>query len=406
MIKTCLTRCAMVAWVIGFTVLICGCDQLTSIIFAPDEWKDDPDEWKDDGIDVLYEPFTVNIGLSLPMTGVHAVSFGQSMQRGFNLARDEINNSQLNPVRLNFIVEDDMSTVAGTVGAVQRLIQASVPAIVGMPISTHAKQAFPIAQEHQVVAFSSVSAAAGLSSIGDYIFRAALATDKLNPAGVRTTHAKLRYERVAMLYDHADVFSTSSNEQLTVALEELGVEVAITQTFQTGDADFSPQFTKIRESNPDALFVSSVASDLAKIMVQGRENEIAAPYIIPGLAMNQVQLAGAAAEGTITFHSWSNAVDNPLNKIFVENFQTAYGVEPDAWAALSYAALTILHRALVEAVIINPQQPDAMAIRSALAATTEFDTILGSFSFDPNGEALYEPVVLMVKDGQLTDPMQ
>ena len=30
----------------------------------------------------------------------------------------------------------------------------------------------------------SVSTAAGLSSIGDYIFRAGLATDKMNPAGV------------------------------------------------------------------------------------------------------------------------------------------------------------------------------------------------------------------------------
>lgn len=59
-----------------------------------------------------------------------------------------------------------------------------MPAIVGTAISTQAKQAFPIAQENGVVAFSSVSTAAGLSSIGDYIFRAGLATDKMNPAGV------------------------------------------------------------------------------------------------------------------------------------------------------------------------------------------------------------------------------
>ena len=42
-----------------------------------------------------------------------------------------------------------------------------------------------------------------------------------------------------------------------------------------------------------------------------------------------------------------------------------------------------------------------MAIRDALATVGNLDTNLGLFSFDPNGETLYELVVLMVKDGVL-----
>ena len=30
-----------------------------------------------------------------------------------------------------------------------------------------------------------------------------------------------------------------------------------------------------------------------------------------------------------------------------------------------------------------------------------FSTILGDFSFDPNGEAVYDSVVLIVEDGEL-----
>ena len=33
--------------------------------------------------------------------------------------------------------------------------------------------------------------------------------------------------------------------------------------------------------------------------------------------------------------------------------------------------------------------------------TRDFDTNLGLFSFDPNGEAISEPVMLIVKDGKL-----
>ena len=41
------------------------------------------------------------------------------------------------------------------------------------------------------------------------------------------------------------------------------------------------------------------------------------------------------------------------------------------------------------------------AIRDALAQTMDFPTILGNFSFDPDGEAVYDPIVFIVKDGEL-----
>ena len=51
---------------------------------------------------------------------------------------------------------------------------------------------------------------------------------------------------------------------------------------------------------------------------------------------------------------------------------------------------------------MNPAMvPDSTAIRDALAMIKDYDTNLGSFSFDANGEAVYEPVVLVVKDGSL-----
>jgi len=112
----------------------------------------------------------MDIGLVAPLTGEFAAPYGLSMERGFNLARDEINGSHCSPIRFNFIVEDDTSTVEGTVGAFHRLVEAAVPAIVSIAISTHGAQAFPVAQENKVVAFSSVSSAASLSGIGDYIF--------------------------------------------------------------------------------------------------------------------------------------------------------------------------------------------------------------------------------------------
>ena len=119
--------------------------------------------------------------------------------------------------------------------------------------------------------------------------------------------------------------------------------------------------------------------------------------------MNEVQLACEGAEGTITFVSWSSTSDNPLNQVFVERYRGKYGIEPDPWAAQSYATLLILFAGIVTALSTDTVAPDAMAIRDALATVENLDTNLGLFSFDPDGEAIYETVVLMVKDGVLGD---
>ena len=374
--------CIIAALIVGLS----ACDELVSILST----RDAPD--------TLRMEEEIVLGLVLPLTGPAAAPYGFSMQRGFELAREEINNSQLGDVRISFITEDNMTSVDGAVNAFQHLVDQGVPAIVGIAISTLGKQAFPVAQENQVVAFSSVSSAAGLSGIGDYIFRAGLATNILNPSGVKVSHAKLGYSKVAMIYDEADVYSASSNADFSVTLAELGVEVLTTQTFQTGDVDFSEQLTAIMESNPEAILISALAAERVKIMRQARKIGVPSfvSYIVPSLTANQVKILGDAAEGAITFASWSRTSNAPGNQAFVQNYQTKYGIEPDQWAAQSYATLYIL-----AAAIAQVQSPVAPAIRDALAHTKDFNTILGKFSFDPNGEALYQPIVLVVEDGQL-----
>lgn len=131
----------------------------------------------------------IPIGVVVALTGHHAEPYGLPMQRGFELAREEINN--LGDVKLTFITEDDMSTLDGAKAAVQRLVNQKVPAIVGLAISTHLKEAAPIANENKVIAFSSVSSAEGLSAIGDFVFRSSLATNISIPRGVMATQEKL-----------------------------------------------------------------------------------------------------------------------------------------------------------------------------------------------------------------------
>ncbi len=338
----------------------------------------------------------ISIGVVLPLTG-HLASTGQLMKQGFELARDEINTAQLSSTRLNFILEDDTSTVEGAVEAFNKLIYTEGVAVILGPATSSATQAaFPIAQENQIVAISPTSGARGLSAIGDFVFRIPLTTDVLIPRGIKATHAKLGYQRVATIYDETDLFSTDRDEALREALTTNGVEVLTTESFVSGDTDFSAQLARIKALNPDAIFVSALPPEKPGMLMQGHQLGISVPFIVSSLTDVEVQAAGAAAEGAITFIGWLSTDDTPGNQAFVQNYRATFGTEPNTFTTMSYTAVYMLSEAIRDA-----QSTDSTAIRDALANIRDFDTVLGKFSFDTNGDAIYEPKILIVKDGAL-----
>ena len=375
---------AIIALITGF----CACDQIGQLLVpaAPEM----PPEMEDVSVEIP-------IGVVVALTGRFAAELGIPMLNGFELARYEVNHSgMLGGATITFITEDDQSE--SSVEAFNKLIhQDGVSVITGLAISAQAIHSFPIAQENGVVCFSSVSSASGLSGIGDFIFRAGLTIDVLIPSGVRITQEKLGYTKAAILFDESDLYSTSSYAEFIPALAENGVEVVTTETFQSGDTDFSDQLTRIMEANPEAIFVATLPPEMPLILSQGRELGIpdSIPFILPEVAIEQVQAAGAAAEGVITFTGWSSLAAIPRNQAFIQNYTEKYGMEPNAWAAQSYATLHILAAAIAAA-----QSTDAAAIRDALAKTMDMDTILGQFSFDAVGDAVYDPQILIVKDGE------
>ena len=379
-------RFALVCMLATLMVGLSACDELFSILSTSDLPQMEGVQGE------------IAIGVVVPLTGKDAGPYGLSMKNGFDLAREEINSSQLGDASITFIERNNMSTIDGTETAFNELVAQDVPAILGVALSSRFKVAIPIAEENEVIAFSSVSSQAGLSGLGDYVFRAGLATNILNPAGVRASQAKLDYTKVAIIYDEDDPYSTSGYEQFGAVLAEVGVEVVTTQTIQTEGIDFTEQMTAIMASDAEAVLISALATEMVEIMKRGREVGIPAsiPYIVPDLTANEVGKVGDAAEGAITFINWIETSGTPGNQAFLQNYQETYGIEPDPWAAQSYATLHIL-----TAAISNAGSTESSAIRDALAQTMDFDTILGQFSFDPNGEALYDPIIAIVKDGQI-----
>jgi branched-chain amino acid transport system substrate-binding protein len=336
----------------------------------------------------------IPVGVVLPLTGQYGEAYGVPMRQGFELALQEINEIQIGDATIMLMIKDSMDTPEGAVAAFDELIHGyDATVILGPAFSIQAKEVFPLARQHNVVAFSPTSSQSGLNEENDVIFRAGLTTDVFIPPGIMVTQQELGYTKVATIYDEMDSYSTNAHEVLMATLMDNGVEILATKTFKTGDTDMVAQLTEIMKMEPDAVLVSALANEMVEVLVQGRRLGISTdvPFIIPELTIDEVRRAGSAAEGAISFIGWDSSADTPGNQAFVEKYMAMYGMEPNTWAAQSYATLQILAEALRMA-----QSTDAMAIQNALA-NIMVETILGEFSFDSGGDAVYEPLILKVK---------
>ena len=392
-----ITKCASVLAIAVLISALFACDSLIS--FLPDDGDDDAVSHTAPVPQLIGLSGEIQIGVAVSETGAYADSYGTPILNGFELARNEINGAQIGDARITFVVEDDQGTAEGAADAFDKLIRGDkVPVILGPTLSSQTRAVFPTAQKNQVVALASISAASGLSAIGDYNFRINLPNDVLHPSGVSATKELIGYQQVATIYDAADLYSADGNARLKEALGTNGVEILASQTFQTGDTDFSRQLTKIIKLNPDAVFVSALNADMPQIFIQGRALGLpeSVPFIVPDITLTEIQAAGAAAEGIVTFTGWSEHADTPNNAAFVEAYRGTYGSTPTNWAAQSYAAVYILASAIADA-----QSTEPSAIRDAMASIADYDTVLGEFSFDRNGDAVYDPLVLIVENGQL-----
>jgi branched-chain amino acid transport system substrate-binding protein len=269
--------------------------------------------------------------------------------------------------------------------------------VIGPTLSTQAFSADPVAQEAGVVVMGVSNTAAGITDMGDYVFRDSLPESSVIPGNLTAAVDMLDIETVGVMYSDDDNFSVSGYDVFTATLDELGVEVIGTETFKIGDTDFNAQLTNLVFEDIDALVVSTLAAEASLIVQQARELGYEGP-IIGGNGFNSpaiVTNAGEAANGVIVGAAWHVSNESDINVDFVDMYTEAYEIAPDQFAAQAYTGVWLMATA-----IRCGGSAISSDIRDNLASITEFDSPLGLFSFDENRNPVHEPVAQIIVDGK------
>jgi branched-chain amino acid transport system substrate-binding protein len=338
-----------------------------------------------------------SFGAVFSLTGAAAV-YGDSQKKGAELAVAEINNNTTVPgVKVNLTVEDDASDRNQAINVFNKLINANVHAIIGPTLSNTALATDPVAQEKKVPVLGVSNTAAGITDIGDYIFRNSLTEGDVVPQTVKKVADKLKPKKAALMFANDDAFSKSGGDTMRDEIKKNGIEIVTEQQFGTKDTDFRAQLTAVKNAQPDVIFVSALTDPATGIIIQAKELGIKAPiaggngFNTPAIAKN----AGDAAEGVIVGAAWNSASTETLSQNFLTAYKAKYNADPDQFAAQAYAGVYLLAEAVKRA-----ESLERTAIRNALPKL-EVDSVLGKFAFTDKRDAKHPAVVQIIKAGKL-----
>ncbi len=325
----------------------------------------------------------IKIGAAEAMSG-SAGQYGQMIQKGFQLAVDEINAA--GGVKGNKIVlqvEDEQGKKEQAIDVFKKLIfQDKVLMLFGPTLSNSAQSADPIAQAAKIVVFGTSNTADGITSIGNYVFRNSVTEADVLPETLRIAAKNANIKKVAVMYGNDDVFTKSGYDAFKKALDDSKIAITTTETFAKGDADYKAQLTKIKATNPDAIVLSALIAEGAPIMVQARTLGITVPFI-GGNGMNSVKVFDLAKDRSDNLWVGSPwAIDNKTseNAKFVASFKQKYSMAPDQFAAQAYDAMYVASQALGKITITGDLDADRTALRDALPTVT-WTGATGPFKF-------------------------
>lgn len=330
---------------------------------------------------------TVKIGFIGPMTGDYA-NYGKLMSQAVRLAAEERNAAGgVEGMQVEVIVEDSEGTVEKGQAAIEKLASVDkVNGIVGAVFSGVSIAVAPRAQAEQIVMISPSSTHADLPGLGSYIFRT-VPSDALQAdvAGAYIAEV-LGVKRLAALYVKND-YSQGLYEGVAKTFEAKGGQIVAVETALQGDKDFKTQLTKIKGTNPDAIYIPNYVAEMAQILEQAASLGIDAKFIsADGFSNPEIfDLAGEYTNGVI--YTGPVEAEATGDTGFVADYAAKWGVEPDSFSKNAYDGANIIMDAVAKAYKAGGSI-DPAAVQANVAATADYQGVSGSISFASNGDLI------------------
>ena len=358
-----------------------------------------------------YSGKTIYLGAVLSLTGAGGV-YGPSSKNGMDLAVETINkNGGVNGAQLNLDTRDDASDKTQSAQVAQQLIQGGkIVGLLGPTLSNSAVAVHPLAESLKtpIVAVSTT----GIHIVPDcnspktdpckYVFRDSLGEETAIPDDIKA-YADAKHPKTGvLLVARDDKFSSDGGTIVQKAVSANGIQLLASIQFGKADADLTTPVTQAVQRHPDVIFITSLGSIPARIMIEARKQGFTGSFL-GGNGFNTAVVSKQAADagkGAQSGSAWYINNDFASNADFVKAYRAKYGADPDQFAAQGYTGLLIYADAAKQAALtFSNVASDRDKLRGGLEKVSNLNTPLGPFAFTATHD-VKQTVWVIAMDGK------
>ncbi|MCQ2530339.1 MAG: ABC transporter substrate-binding protein [Lachnospiraceae bacterium] len=342
---------------------------------------------------------TIVIGASGPLTG-DASSYGISVQKGAQLAVDEINANGGNcfGMKFAFNMKDDKATAADASTAFGQLMDEGMQVSLGAVTSGSCEAFGAQAAEAKVFFITPSASAASVIETSNYAFRVCFGDPDQGILAAEELTSK--YTKIGCIYDTSDTYSSGIYDAFDAKMKELGVEYT-TRTFDADNKkDFSAQVEALKDC--EVIFCPFYYTEASLVARACAAKEF-----------DNIELFGCDGFDGLAPILEEN-VKNPIRYItpfdvdstdeftakFVKNYTDKYGVAPDQFAADGYDAVYILKNALERAGVQDDSVKASDIADDLVAVLTDpsfgYTGVTGMMTWDASGACTKVPVIVVL----------
>ena len=349
------------------------------------------------------------------MSGAETAN-GEPTANGVKLAIKQSNAKNLIPgYTLDINVQDDAVNGAhdpqqGATNMHTLVADTSVVGVVGPFNSNVAKAEIPISNAAGLMQCSPANTTTALTYPPDSAQYRPTNPDKINyvrlaapdsiqgPAGADYVYNDLKAKSVYIL-DDTETFGVGVGNSFSDEFKKDGGTVTKRDSAPKSTTDYTPLFTAAAAAHPAAVYLAGTTpTGMGLALKQGRTvaGFETIPFMGPdgvadlgpgGTTGATITVAGSAAHDV--FGTVAGVHDLPGGSTFVADYTAEFGKAPGAYSAIAYACAQVIIANAAKAIAAGTTDLAALreAIRAAAtAAGNTYDTVIGTVSFDKNGD--------------------
>lgn len=289
-----------------------------------------------------------------PVTGAAAV-YGLAVKNGAQIAVDEINaDGGINGYQIEFNFQDDEHDAEKSVNAYNTLKDWGMQVLMGTVTSAPC-----VAVADKTNADNMLQITPSGSSVecaqNPNVFRVCFSDPDQGAASATYIAENKLAEKIAVIYDGSDVYSSGIYEKFAAEAANQGLEIVDAEAF-TADSnkDFSTQLQKAKDAGADLVFLPIYYTEASLILKQADTMGYAPKFFgCDGMdGILQVEnFDTKLAEGLMLLTPFAADAQDELTQKFVTSYKENYGETPIQFAADAYDAIYAIKAAMEEADI-------------------------------------------------------